>query len=50
MEMLEILEIFLIVGIKNGNSGLKMLSPIIVHNDDNSYTDDIRKLFNGERV
>ena len=38
-------DLFLIEGIKNGNSGLKMLSPIIVHNDDNSYSDDVRKLF-----
>lgn len=43
-------DLFLVEGIKNGNSGLKMLSPIIVHNDDNSYTDDIRKLFSDERV
>lgn len=39
-------DLFLIEGIKNGRSGLKMLSPIIVHNDDNSYSDNIRKLFN----
>lgn len=38
-------DLFLIEGIKNGNLGLKMLSPIIVHNDDNSYTDDVRKYF-----
>ena len=41
-------DLFLIEGIKNGKSGLKMLSPIIIHNDDNSYTDDIRKLFNNK--
>ena len=46
----KISDLFLIEGIKNGNSGIKMLSSIIVHNDDNSYTDDIRKLFNDERV
>lgn len=38
-------DLFLIEGIKNGKSGLKMLSPIVIHKDDNSYTDDVRKLF-----
>ena len=42
----EISDLFLIEGVKNGNSGLKMLSPIIVHNEDDSYTDEIKKLFN----
>lgn len=41
-------DLFLIEGIKNGKSGLKMLSPIIIHNDDNRYTDDVRKLFNNK--
>ncbi len=39
-------DLFLIEGVKNGNIGLKMLSPIIIHNDDNSYTDNISKLLN----
>ena len=39
-------DLFLVEGVKNGNIGLKMLSPIIIHNDDNSYTDDINKLLN----
>lgn len=39
-------DLFLIEGIKNGNSGLKMLSPIILHDEDNDeYTDEIKKLF-----
>lgn len=41
-------DLFLIEGIKNGKSGLKMLSPIIVHNDDNSYTDEVRNLFSND--
>ena len=39
-------DLFLIEGVKNGNGGLKMLSPIIVHNSDDSYTEEIRNLFN----
>ena len=39
-------DLFLIEGVKHGNSGLKLLSPIIIHNDDNSYTDSICKLLN----
>lgn len=39
-------DLFLIEGVKNGNSGLKMLSPIILHEDNsNEYTDEIKKLF-----
>ena len=39
-------DLFLIEGIKNGNSGLKMFSPIILHEDGNDeYTDEIKKLF-----
>lgn len=37
--------IVLIEGRKNGNVGLKILPPIITHNDDNSYTDDINSYF-----
>lgn len=39
-------DLFLIEGIKNGNIGLKMLSPLIIHNDDDSYTNDILKILN----
>jgi len=39
-------DLFLIEGVKNGNSGLKMLSPIILHSDNsNEYTEEIKKLF-----
>lgn len=39
-------DLFLIEGVKNGNSGLKTLSPIILHSDNsNEYTEEIKKLF-----
>lgn len=39
-------DLFLIEGVKNGNSGLKMLSPSILHSDNsNEYTEEIKKLF-----
>ena len=34
-------DLFLIEGIKNGKSGLKLLSPLVVHKDDNTYTDEV---------
>lgn len=37
--------IVLIEGRKNGNKGLKILPPIIAHNDDGSYSDDVIKYF-----
>lgn len=37
--------IVLIEGRKNGNPGLKILSPIIAHNDDGSYSNEILKYF-----
>lgn len=37
-------DLFLIEGIKNGNSGMKLLSPLIVHNDDNTYTEDVLEM------
>lgn len=36
----------LIEGMKNGRSELKILKPLIVHNDDNSYSEEIIKIFN----
>ena len=39
-------DLFLIEGIKNGNSGIKMLTPLIVHNDDNTYTDEVLDILN----
>lgn len=37
--------IVLIEGRKNGNMGLKILSPIIAHNEDGSYSDEVMKYF-----
>lgn len=37
-------DLFLIEGIKNGNEGLKLLSPLIVHNEDNTYTDELLEI------
>ena len=38
----------LIEGVKNGKSGLKILKPIIVHDEAGNYMEDIRKLFGGD--
>lgn len=35
----------LIEGRKNGKVGLKLLSPLYVHNSDNSYTEEVLKMF-----
>ncbi|WP_338969832.1 tRNA1(Val) (adenine(37)-N6)-methyltransferase [Spiroplasma endosymbiont of Labia minor] len=35
----------LIEGILNGNIGMEILPPIIAHNDDDSYTDELKKWF-----
>lgn len=37
--------IVLIEGRKNGNKGLKILPPIIAHNEDGSYSDEVMKYF-----
>jgi tRNA1(Val) A37 N6-methylase TrmN6 len=37
--------ILLIEGIKNGKSGLKVLSPLFIHNEDGSYVEEVRKMF-----
>lgn len=34
-------DLFLIEGIKNGRSGLKLLSPLVVHNENNTYTKEV---------
>lgn len=39
--------ILLIEGIKNGKSGLKVLNPLLTHNDDGSYTEEVRVMFGG---
>lgn len=36
----------LVEGIKNGNSQVEILSPLYVHNEDNSYTEEIQKMLN----
>lgn len=37
----------LIEGIKNGNIGMKILSPLFTHNEDGSYVEEVRKMFGG---
>lgn len=37
--------ILLIEGTKNGNSGMKILPPLFVHNEDGTYTDEVKKYF-----
>lgn len=37
--------ILLIEGLKNGKSGLKIEAPLIVHNEDGSYTEEVKKMF-----
>ncbi len=37
-------DLFLIEGMKNGKPGLKMLSPLIVHEEDNTYTDEVQDI------
>lgn len=39
-------DLFLIEGIKNGKLGLKMLSPLVVHKEDGSYTNEVQTIFN----
>ena len=38
-------DLFLIEATKNGNSGVKVLNGLVIHNDDGSYMDDIREFF-----
>lgn len=37
-------DLFLIEAVKNGKNGLKMLYPLIIHKDDNTYTDEVSKI------
>ena len=37
-------DLFLIEGIKNGNVGLKMLSPCVIHEMDDSYTKEVQDI------
>ena len=41
--------ILLIEGVKNGNVGLRVLSPLYVHNKDGSYVEEIKEMFGGSR-
>ncbi len=38
----------LIEGTKNGKTGLKILSPLIVHYDNGDYTEEIKEMFKGD--
>lgn len=40
--------IVLIDGRKNGKPGLKILNPLIVHNEDGSYTEEVLKIFGSD--
>lgn len=37
-------DLFLIEGIKNGKSGVKLLSPLIIHEDTDEYTKEVQEL------
>lgn len=37
-------DLFLIEGIKNGNVGLKLLSPLVIHEEDNTYTKEVLEI------
>ena len=39
-------DLFLIEGIKNGNPGLKLLPPLVVHRNSNDYTDEVKEILN----
>ena len=41
-------KLFLIEAVKNGKAGLTMLSPLIVHNDDGTYRQEIKRIFQKE--
>ena len=38
--------LFMIECVKNGNKGVKFLNPLYIHNDDGTYKDEIKKIFN----
>ena len=39
-------DLFLVEGIKNGNLGLKLLSPLMIHEEDNTYTEKVLEILN----
>lgn len=41
-------DLFLIEGVKNGKQGIKLLPPLIVHKEDNTYTDEILEILKFE--
>jgi len=41
--------LFMIEAIKDGNSGVKFLKPMYVHNEDGTYKDEIIKLFKNDK-
>ena len=40
--------LFMIEGIKNGKQSVKFLNPLVIHNNDGSYTKEVNCIFNGE--
>lgn len=40
--------IMLVEAVKNGNSGVKLLPPLISHNNDGSYVDEIKRMFGSD--
>lgn len=38
----------LIEGVKNGKTGLKLLSPMIIHDEDGNYNEEVRKMFGSD--
>ena len=41
-------DLFLIEGIKNGKIGLKLLSPLVIHEEDDSYTEEVQEILRFE--
>ena len=39
-------DLFLIEGIKNGKSGIKLLNPLVIHDDNGEYTDEVQNILN----
>ena len=39
--------LILVEGTKNGKSGIKILKPLIVHDKDGNYTEEVKRLFRG---
>ena len=39
-------DLFLIEGIKNGKSGIKLLSSLVIHDDNGEYTDEVQNILN----